>query len=136
VLDRLTALDPSSLVEGSELRNLWKAPVAFKAPVTAAAGPAPAVAIALPLIKEFEGCRLKVYPDPASGDELFTIGWGCTSYGDDRRVQAGDAISQEQADTLLVARDVAPGIWSRVNESPHPARLGRGLHHETNPPQA
>jgi len=22
--------------------------------------------------------------------------------------------------------------WSRVNESPHPARLGQGLHHETN----
>ena len=30
--------------------------------------------------------------------------------------------------------DVAPGFRSRVNESPHPARLGRGLHHETNPP--
>ena len=25
-----------------------------------------------------------------------------------------------------------PGDRSRVNESPHPARLGRGLHHETN----
>ncbi|QNG26574.1 transposase [Synechococcus sp. HK01-R] len=32
------------------------------------------------------------------------------------------------------AIDVAPGNWSRVNESPHPARLGRGLHHETHPP--
>ena len=30
--------------------------------------------------------------------------------------------------------DVAPGFRSSVNESPHPARLGRGLHHETNPP--
>jgi len=26
---------------------------------------------------------------------------------------------------------VDPGDRSRVNESPHPARLGRGLHHET-----
>ena len=28
--------------------------------------------------------------------------------------------------------DVAPGSRSTVNESPHPARLGRGRHHETN----
>ena len=28
--------------------------------------------------------------------------------------------------------DVDPGNRSRVNESLHPARLGRGLHHETN----
>jgi len=32
--------------------------------------------------------------------------------------------------------DVAPGNRSTVNESPHPARLGRGLHHETNPPHS
>jgi len=32
--------------------------------------------------------------------------------------------------------DVAPGSRSTVNESPHPARLGRGLHHETNPPHS
>jgi len=30
--------------------------------------------------------------------------------------------------------DVAPGNRSTVNESPHPARLGRGLHHEKKPP--
>ncbi len=29
------------------------------------------------------------------------------------------------------ASDVDPGDRSRVNESPHPARLGRGLDHET-----
>jgi hypothetical protein len=32
--------------------------------------------------------------------------------------------------------DVVPGNQSTVNESPHQARLGRGLHHETNPPHA
>jgi len=31
---------------------------------------------------------------------------------------------------------VAPGSRSTVIESPHPARLGRGLHHETNPPHS
>ena len=30
--------------------------------------------------------------------------------------------------------DVAPGNRSTMDESPHPARLGRGLHHERNPP--
>ena len=32
--------------------------------------------------------------------------------------------------------DVAPGRRSTVNESPPPARLGRGLHHETHPPHS
>ena len=32
--------------------------------------------------------------------------------------------------------DVTPGNQSNVNESPHPARLGQGLHHETSPPHA
>ncbi|QEY33394.1 transposase [Synechococcus sp. RSCCF101] len=36
--------------------------------------------------------------------------------------------------SALPGADVDPGNRSRVNESPQPARLGRGLHHETNPP--
>jgi hypothetical protein len=40
VLDRLTALDPAALAEGSELRDLWKAAVETKAPVKT---PAPGV---------------------------------------------------------------------------------------------
>ncbi len=32
--------------------------------------------------------------------------------------------------------DLAPGNGSTVNESPHPARLGRELHHEMNPPHS
>ena len=123
VLDRLTALDPSALAEGSELCDIWKAAVATKAPavraqggeaqgdppgrgapVATSAGADVALSIALPLIKEFEGCRLQAYPDPATGHEPFTIGWGCTSYADGRRVQAGDAITQEQADALLRSR--------------------------------
>jgi hypothetical protein len=30
------------------------------------------------LIKEFEGCHLKAYPDPLSGGLPITIGWGTT----------------------------------------------------------
>ena len=101
VLDRLVALDPAALAEGSELRDLWKAAVQTKAPVT---GLPPAVAVALPLVKEFEGCRLIAYPDPETGAEPWTIGWGSTAYADGRQVRKGDRISQELADTLLAGR--------------------------------
>ncbi len=43
---------------------------------------AAAVAVALPLVKRFEGCRLTAYPDPESGDEPWTIGWGSITHGD------------------------------------------------------
>ena len=52
---------------------------------------------AIPIIKEFEGCRLKAYRCPAG---IFTIGWGHTD-----GVIEGDEITQEQANSLL-SRDV------------------------------
>lgn len=51
------------------------------------------LAIALPLIKEFEGCKLKAYAD--LGGRL-TIGWGHT--GD---IQPGETWAQAQADEQL-----------------------------------
>lgn len=45
------------------------------------------------LIKQFEGCRLKAYKDPAG---VPTIGYGHTA-----GVRMGDSITQEQADELL-----------------------------------
>ena len=45
------------------------------------------------LIKQFEGCRLKAYKDPAG---VPTIGYGHTA-----GVKMGDTITQEQADELL-----------------------------------
>jgi GH24 family phage-related lysozyme (muramidase) len=110
VLDRLVALDPAALAEGSELRDLWKAAVETKAPQAWAEKPATvtdlpnAVNVALPLVKEFEGCRLTAYPDPETGGEPWTIGWGSTTYGDGARVRQGDRISQELADALLAVR--------------------------------
>jgi lysozyme len=32
----------------------------------------------LSLVKQFEGCRLKAYPDPVTGGEPITIGFGAT----------------------------------------------------------
>lgn len=53
------------------------------------------------LIKEFEGCKLEAYPDPATHGEPITIGVGHTG-----GVKLGDVITQEQADEYLV-NDVA-----------------------------
>lgn len=52
----------------------------------------------LRLIKAFEGCRLTAYPDPGTGGDPWTIGFGHT--GAD--VYPGLSISQERADALLV----------------------------------
>ncbi len=53
------------------------------------------------LVKAFEGCRLEAYPDPGTGGEPWTIGYGSTV-----GVTAGMVITQEQADARL-ERDMA-----------------------------
>ena len=50
------------------------------------------------LIKNFEGCKLEAYPDPATHGEPITIGVGHTG-----GVKLGDVITQEQADEYLVS---------------------------------
>lgn len=49
------------------------------------------------LTKQFEGCRLKAYPDPATKGAPWTIGFGHT-----RGVKQGDTCTQEQADKWLL----------------------------------
>ncbi len=53
------------------------------------------------LIREFEGCHLSAYPDPLSGGDPWTIGYGTTRYSDGRKVQRGDKISVIDANRLL-----------------------------------
>lgn len=48
------------------------------------------------LIKEFEGCRLTAYPDPGTGGEPWTIGFGHTG-----GVKRDDVITMETAEQLL-----------------------------------
>ena len=55
----------------------------------------------LDLLKSFEGCKLEAYPDPATGEAPWTIGYGCTT-----DVHPGDVINQAMADFMLL-RDVA-----------------------------
>lgn len=56
----------------------------------------------LALIKSFESCRLTAYPDPGTGGEPFTVGWGHTG----PEVFKGMIIPRDQADAWL-AEDVA-----------------------------
>ena len=60
--------------------------------------------LCLPLVKEFEGCRLTAYPDPGTGGDPWTIGWGSTTYADGSPVKPGEKIDQAKADQLLTAR--------------------------------
>lgn len=50
----------------------------------------------LALIKSFEGCRLAAYPDPATGGDPWTIGYGTTD-----GVRPGMTITQQEAENLL-----------------------------------
>ena len=63
LLEQLVTHQPQALGEGGTLRRLWTAhqAAAGAAPAPVAEIPA-AVAVALPLVKEFEGCR----PSPIS----------------------------------------------------------------------
>ena len=64
------------------------------------------------LIEHFEGCELKAYPDPATGGDPWTIGYGHTG----PEVHPGMVITQAEADALLrqdaekVAKQVAPMV--------------------------
>lgn len=52
------------------------------------------------LIREFEGLSLTAYPDPATGGEPWTIGYGHTG-----GVKKGDTVTLDQA-KLLLAQDL------------------------------
>lgn len=67
------------------------------------AGKQPDLGPALDLIKKFEGCRLVAYPDPRTGGDPWTIGWGSTRYYDGEPVKKGDKVSQALADEMLTA---------------------------------
>lgn len=53
---------------------------------------------ALALIKSFEGLELKAYPDPATGGDPWTIGYGSTG----RHVRPGLVITEADAERLLM----------------------------------
>lgn len=81
------------------------------------------------LIKQFEGCAqlradglIHAYPDPGTGDEPWTIGWGATGHDHIHggRIAEGTIWTQEQCDTRLV-RDLeryAAEVASALGDAP------------------
>jgi len=75
------------------------------------------------LIKKFEGCFLKAYPDPMTGNLPITIGWGSTKKRDGSNWKLGERITQEEADELLITEletRVLPSlekipVWNELN---------------------
>jgi lysozyme len=57
-----------------------------------------AVELAIPFIKKYEDCRLKAYPDPGTGGDPWTIGFGSTGPG----INPGTIWTQEQADSRFL----------------------------------
>lgn len=64
----------------------------------------------LNLLKQFEGCVLHAYPDPGTGGDPWTIGYGHTG----PEVKPGLVITQAQADALLCG-DLS-GVEQFVND--------------------
>jgi peptidoglycan hydrolase-like protein with peptidoglycan-binding domain/GH24 family phage-related lysozyme (muramidase) len=85
----------------------------------------------LELIKIFEGLRLDAYPDPKTGAEPITIGWGSTRRKDGSPFRLGDRITRAEADDLLMwqveqsflpPQQRIPG-WNNLNENQQGAIL-------------
>jgi GH24 family phage-related lysozyme (muramidase) len=106
VEELLTPKQRQRLEMDGDIRNAtWlKGGDAPAATPTAGTAWAPVVAVALPLVKEFEGCRLTAYPDPETGGDPWTIGWGSTIHANGEPVRFGDTITQAEADALLALR--------------------------------
>lgn len=69
------------------------------------------------LLHHYESCRLTAYPDPATGGEPITIGWGNTSPG----LKLGTTITQAEADALFAKRlssEFEPGVSKLLTRTP------------------
>ena len=107
---------------------------------TSEVGKLPAAGVEL--IKEFEGLHvvkpdgmIHAYPDPLSGAEPWTIGWGSTRDLDGSPFSPGDKITREKADILLeeqLRRDYLAVLertipyWDEMNDNQHGALLSFG----------
>ncbi len=81
-----------------------------------------AYAVATSLVRQFEGCELKAYPDPATGGAPWTIGWGATGPG----IGPGTVWTQQMADDRLRAdvTEFVDGVRSSLTRSATDNQLG------------
>lgn len=73
------------------------------------------------IVKEFEQCRLKAYPDPATGGKPITIGYGTTRTADGGEFKLGDTITKEKAEAFLI-RDFN-AVKDTILKDPQMAKL-------------
>jgi GH24 family phage-related lysozyme (muramidase) len=85
------AMPPALLTRDADWYKTWQA-----------GGKQEDLSSALQLIKEFEGCQLRAYPDPLSGGDPWTIGYGTTKING-KPVPHDLTITQAKADQLLEA---------------------------------
>ena len=89
---------------------------------------------AIPLIKKFEGCYLKAYPDPLTGNLPITIGYGSTKKRDGSNWKLGESITEQEADDLLMLQlenSYLPPmqkipVWNELNANQQGALLSFG----------
>ena len=97
-------IHPQVMTTGQPWYKTWSTAPSTPAPTPTTASTAVSAAKYAPaveLIKEFEGCSLKAYPDPGTGGDPWTIGYGNTKYPDGTKVKPGDVITKEKAEELL-----------------------------------
>lgn len=72
------------------------------------------------LLKSFEGFRSEAYPDPATGGDPWTIGYGFT-----KDVRPGDVITEADAEERLRAevRGFEDGVMASCQRLPTPNQL-------------
>jgi len=70
------------------------------------------------LIKRFEGCHLKAYPDPLTKGRPYTVGWGSIRKKNGQPFELGEAITQEEADELL-EHQLLTAYLPAISKIPH-----------------
>jgi len=70
------------------------------------------------MIKRFETFEPVAYPDPGSGGDPWTIGWGNTLWEDGSPVKEGDVITEKEADDLF-SFWIEKSFWPGVTKVPH-----------------
>jgi lysozyme len=79
------------------------------------------------LIKEFEGCHLKAYPDSRTGAAPITIGWGSTRRPDGSSFRLEEIITQQQADEYLMY-DIENRFLPALKKIPYWNEMGENQH--------
>jgi len=128
-------LSAKYLEDNVEWAEIFRGKKSNAAPAPAAAAPVTGgddvPMMGIKLIKEFEGCHLKAYPDPLTGNLPITIGWGSTRKKDGSHFKMGDTLTQAEADALLIEQcknEFLPALrkvpgWSEMSDGKRGALL-------------